>query len=619
MKRFYHRSILGFKTEKPGTCLILFLCLNCAYSQIPINSFQDIYYQNFNTLASSGGPSTILPSGWYIFESTGDGKYLINDGTNASGNIYSFGSSGDADRALGSLKTGTCNYSFGAQFVNTTGAVINSVFIEFAGEQWSLNHFNRHDKLSFKYSNNATSLNSGTWTEFSALSFTGKICSGMYPGALNGNADTNRFLINAEIPDIDIPPGGKFWIKWEDISATLTDDGLAVDDFSLQASSNCSVTINSFMPDYGPAGTRVTVEGTGLSTVTSVSINDIPCSELTLTDAGHLSFRVPVGATSGKIQCAGDCIAASSSNYIVVADNCFSEGGLLISELCDPINNYETDRYIEIYNPTSNTIDLNGWSVRAISNSPVDAECGPIVLCWNLTGSIQSAQALTCGYSNAVNVAHDFTNPHWYASSTVNDACYYWNGQYRDGAALYYNETRKDGIIRALENTGWYNDKSLIRNEQICAPDSNSSYLDWQVTEEVAYAGTYPSTPHQHTSTCISDNVPEIAFQPEDVITCIGSVADFHMTVADSTLDYQYQWMTFGGSGWNPLVNNEVFSGVQSASLRIKNASISMDGKQFFCQVTSDANECSAVSVAVQLSISTLPGPETHTIWHQSN
>jgi hypothetical protein len=42
--------------------------------------------------------------------------------------------------------------------------------------------------------------------------------------------------------------------------------------------------------------------------------------------------------------------------------------GIMVSELCDPRNNYLTDRFLEIYNPDAEAVDLTGWSLVAIAN-----------------------------------------------------------------------------------------------------------------------------------------------------------------------------------------------------------------------------------------------------------
>ena len=74
-------------------------------------------------------------------------------------------------------------------------------------------------------------------------------------------------------------------------------------------------TISSFTPAAGPIGTSVTVNGTNLASVTSVSFNDTMASSVTILSATSLRAVVPASATSGKITVvdpAGQVLSAGS-------------------------------------------------------------------------------------------------------------------------------------------------------------------------------------------------------------------------------------------------------------------------------------------------------------------
>jgi hypothetical protein len=74
-------------------------------------------------------------------------------------------------------------------------------------------------------------------------------------------------------------------------------------------------TISSFTPAAGPIGTSVTVNGTNLASVTSVSFNDTMASSVTILSATSLRAVVPASATSGKITVvdpAGQALSAGS-------------------------------------------------------------------------------------------------------------------------------------------------------------------------------------------------------------------------------------------------------------------------------------------------------------------
>lgn len=191
------------------------------------------YSQDFNTLASSS-TSSALPAGWAFLESPGNTTYTAGTGSSATGDTYSFGASGSSERALGELTTGTVNSRFGAQFDNGAGGTIEAFTITYTGEQWRWGATSRSgaDRLDFQYSLDASSLSTGTWIDVNALDFSSVITSGG-GGALDGNAAANRVLISANITGLNIPAGANFWIRWLPNDVTGSDDGMAIDDFSI--------------------------------------------------------------------------------------------------------------------------------------------------------------------------------------------------------------------------------------------------------------------------------------------------------------------------------------------------------------------------------------------------
>jgi hypothetical protein len=93
--------------------------------------------ENFNALATTGTnivwtDNATIP-GWYTNRTT----YNANDGGSNAGSLYSYGSSGSTDRALGTVgSNATADIIGAARLVNNTGATITSLDISFVGEQW---------------------------------------------------------------------------------------------------------------------------------------------------------------------------------------------------------------------------------------------------------------------------------------------------------------------------------------------------------------------------------------------------------------------------------------------------------------------------------------------------
>jgi PEP-CTERM motif len=196
------------------------------------------YSQNFNTLATSG-TSKALPAGWKLDErgsSTAGSDDAYATTTANTGTAYAFGTG--SERALGSVTSGTATpILFGAFFTNGLGSAIQSITLDYFGEQWRLGTASS-DRLSFEYSLNATSLSDGTWTSFSALDFASVkngAGSGSASSALDGNAAANRAAISATIGNLLIADGSGFAIRWTDRDVGGSDHGLAIDDLTLTA------------------------------------------------------------------------------------------------------------------------------------------------------------------------------------------------------------------------------------------------------------------------------------------------------------------------------------------------------------------------------------------------
>ncbi|MFL9845927.1 choice-of-anchor D domain-containing protein [Flavobacterium rhizosphaerae] len=233
------------------------------------------YSQNFNALSSTAttnlgtnGSIATLP-GWYVIE-TGNGAnsfVTLGTGSSNSGDSYNFGSTSSSDRSLGGLQSGSVAPYVGFWFINSTGATISNLAITYTGEQWRLGATGRNDGLTFEYSTSATTVVNGTWTGVPTLNFTAPNSSGSV-GALDGNASANRAVVTGAISGINLAPNAKLFIRWVDINASGSDDGISIDDFSLAV---CSAPVISSQPANqtvmagNNATFSVTASGAGLT------------------------------------------------------------------------------------------------------------------------------------------------------------------------------------------------------------------------------------------------------------------------------------------------------------------------------------------------------------------
>ncbi|MBI5932519.1 MAG: ExeM/NucH family extracellular endonuclease [Chloroflexi bacterium] len=209
-----------------------------AAGSVSLTTLNVAYTQDFSTLAGTpdNGTSVALPTGWDFSESGSNANttYGIGTGSNNAGNTYSFGSTASAERAFGGLLSGSVTPTIGASFTNNTGQTVTTLDVSYIGEMWRAGVLNRGaaDRLDFQFSANATSLTTGTWTDYDSLDFNSPNLAAT-AGALNGNSVTNQASLSLSITGLSIPNGATFWIRWTDFNIASSDDGLAVDSFSI--------------------------------------------------------------------------------------------------------------------------------------------------------------------------------------------------------------------------------------------------------------------------------------------------------------------------------------------------------------------------------------------------
>jgi hypothetical protein len=214
-------------------------------AQFNIPNANYVYTQNFNTLDTAFlTNSSNLPTGWAIKE-RGTGVNTVNDqykgnlGSSNTGDVYSFGSLGTTERALGSLASGSNQSCWGAKFVNNSANdTITRLIVSFRMEQWRGGGARTvPDSTNFYYSttiNNIDTFNAGTtgWIPFSKLSLHSLVNPSGTGNSLDGNASPNN-SIKTDSFNVTILPGAYIVLKWADSNYINNDDGLAIDDLSI--------------------------------------------------------------------------------------------------------------------------------------------------------------------------------------------------------------------------------------------------------------------------------------------------------------------------------------------------------------------------------------------------
>ncbi len=187
--------------------------------------------ETFDQMDTVGTGLGTYPRGIYVNESgSGDSLYDAGDGSSFSGDSYSFGTNGVAERAFGSLTTGSIStILLGAALQNNTGSTIDKLVVSYKGEQWRTGGNAGGDSLYFEYSLNATDLSNGTWLPFNALDFAAPIFGGSGTN-LDGNLPANgqAFLDTITLTS-PVLSGDTIWVRWRDQDIQGSDDGMAID------------------------------------------------------------------------------------------------------------------------------------------------------------------------------------------------------------------------------------------------------------------------------------------------------------------------------------------------------------------------------------------------------
>ncbi|MFN4244024.1 MAG: hypothetical protein ACK4PI_12415, partial [Tepidisphaerales bacterium] len=248
--------------------------------------------QNFDTLpnaASVFGSATLLGrgphaladafgsaglDGWWGANHRGSStstEFRAHDGSLASGagrGVISFGVEGDNDRALGVLATSNQVSSFGVIFRNDTSAALDSLVIEFFGEQWRRGNVPTPNSLTFGYVVTATDPSEDAindirnpsqnpplppgatllnYTAVPALDFFAPNTSSPTEVAINGNAAENRQFRTATLSNLGWAPGHYLTLRWVGVDQSGQDDGVGIDDFVLRpASTGPNIVLGDF-------------------------------------------------------------------------------------------------------------------------------------------------------------------------------------------------------------------------------------------------------------------------------------------------------------------------------------------------------------------------------------
>ncbi|MBD2087076.1 DUF4347 domain-containing protein [Trichocoleus sp. ST-U3] len=264
------------------------------------------YSQNFNTLSTTINTNitwtddSIIP-GWYSNRTS----YIASSGVENTGALYSFGSNGSSDRALGAIASGTTGSVFwGVRLVNNTGSTLTSLNIAYTMEQWRANNVTPQT-TNFQYKVGAASISEAGYTSFSALNLVSVNNTTGGSGSVDGNNASNSTALTQTLTSFSVNNGEEIWLRWNDPNDTGFDHGLAIDDFSISVPNTApSLILTAAALPYTENAAATVINSTAIVT-DSDSLNfDTGKLTVDFTAGGTASDRIAIrnqGNGAGQI------------------------------------------------------------------------------------------------------------------------------------------------------------------------------------------------------------------------------------------------------------------------------------------------------------------------------
>jgi hypothetical protein len=235
---------------------------------------------------------------------------LANAGGTNTAAIYSFGSGTSTERALGMIASGTTTPGIGLEIVNAfAGNAITGFTITYRQENWRTSTLATNTNI-FAYGTDAfTGLTSANYISSGSGMITLTSLNAVGPGSvasngpIDGNNPTNQANRSGSVTGLSILPGGRLFLRWQDVNDNGNDAGLAIDDFNISFTTQSLNTPPTFtgepyeiVLDYGnnnlPQTGSVTVNAGDAETAQSLVISE---GAIPLALAGKLT----VGTQSG--------------------------------------------------------------------------------------------------------------------------------------------------------------------------------------------------------------------------------------------------------------------------------------------------------------------------------
>ena len=446
--------------------------------------------QNFDALLTTGSVNTwndnsTIPN--YFAQRSGFGTtYQAGTGSSTVGNLYSFGSTGSTERALGSVgsdNTSALNFSYGVLLQNNSGFNLNQLAVSYTLEQWRNAGNTTPDEVTVWYKISASPIsnlspgdNTG-WIQITALTTASPINTST-AGALDGNLAVNQAsLSNISIPNLSVPNGHYMMIKWEDINHPGNDDGLGIDnvDITWTIGCNTSSTINETACNFYivPSGDEsYSASGVYTDTIPNASSCDSIITINLTVETGVVYYADADFDGLGDINSSINTCVPPVSGYVLNSDDCDDQSSAIGIGNTTYYLDADLDGFGDLNNTTSGCSLPNGYSLNGldcndgdfninpnatdIPDNGIDEDCSgsDVSVVGSNLGMYEFTQAVACPVT-ALSVTAQPTNAVFSDYATLGTAC--------SGSANVYSTSGWNTTSTIDLNE--YNEFSITSNE----------------------------------------------------------------------------------------------------------------------------------------------------------
>lgn len=621
---------------------ILMLSSASVNAQISLTALNTPYTQDFNTLSTNTvTPTALAIPGWEMFEqgTSPDQLYLGSSGNLTGGNTYSFGSTGNTERAFGGLSSNSFIATIGSFYVNNTGATVNTLAISYTGEQWrSGDNTGPKDSLVFQYSLNATDLTtaSGTWVFVPQLNFKSPITA--TTGSLDGNLPANQTIVSYMLSGLNIPDGATFRIRWTDPNITGTDDGLGIDDFSITPMFVNELSIADATMNEGNSGFTsfdFVVQLTAPAGVGGVGF-ELNSADITANQPGdymqitNLFGTIPQGATSytltvpvyGDLMIEPDetfSIALSNVTPGITVTDAMAIGTIINDDYITPVVTLDPSDVAICHGSTANFFAAASgtptptvqWQVSTNGGTNWTDMPGQTFTNLQFTaqvadnGSIYRAVFFNGGYDTTLPAAIN-VHPNYYLNETVG-VCPGSDYTFPDGSTAN-NITSQvvhvsnlvtvalgcDSVITTTVDVNpVYN---VSENASVCI-GGDFTYPDGTVHTNITADESYVSNMQTllgcdsiiTTNLTVNSIFPQITANSGNVVACGDVSADFGIVVDGNNNTYQWFYDEVGGSDFGLINGTYGESNFNTDTMSIQQLiTNNYNGYYVYCEVTNE-------------------------------